>query len=257
MIQHTFSFLPGIGDKREKRLWKSGLLTWDDFLSAASVDFLHPGTKQQHDEILREAQRNIEQLNGCYFARTVKHNEHWRLFSALRDGAVALDIETSGVAAHDGGCVTVVGLYDGFDYTPLVQGINLTRERLAAELSRYRYLITFFGSAFDLPYLHDIYELIIELPHFDLCFSGRRAGLRGGLKKLEERFGIQRDAAVRGFDGFTAVRLWQEALRGSSNALDLLIAYNRCDTVNLFDLAAAVYERLVDQTGIMNYLNRQ
>jgi uncharacterized protein len=257
MIQNTFCFLPGIGAKREKRLWKSGILTWDDFLTTDAFDFISPDNKRHYDTMLREARKNIEQLNVSYFTRNLKHNEHWRLFQLLRGSAVALDIETNGCAAHDGGCVTVVGLYDGFDYTSLVQGVNLTRTKLLAELSRYRYVITFFGSVFDLPYLRDIYGLNIDLPHFDLCFSGRKAGFRGGLKKVEELLGIQRDETVRGFDGFAAVRLWENAERGNKDALELLITYNRCDTVNLFSLADILYERLVLQTGINDFIQQR
>jgi uncharacterized protein len=257
MIQHSFCFLPGIGDRLEKRLWKSGILTWDAFLSADEVDFLSACNKRRYNDMLREARQNMEQLNTSYFARNLKHSEHWRLFQLLRGSAVSLDIETSGGTAHNGGCVTVVGLYDGFDYTALVQGINLTGAKLAAELSRYRYIITFYGTAFDLPYLRAAYGLSIDLPHFDLCFSGRKAGLRGGLKRVEELLGIHRDNSVRDFDGFSAVRLWQEAKQGSRDALELLITYNRCDTVNLFDLAAVIYERLMARTGITEFLLRQ
>jgi len=254
MIHHTFCFLPGIGEKLERRLWKSGILTWDDFLSAGDVDFLTADSKRQYDTMLLQAQEYIEQRNVSYFARHLQNSEHWRLFKVLRDSAVALDIETNGSTAHDGGRVTVVGLYDGFDYTALVQGVNLTRTKLAAELARYRYVITFFGAVFDLPYIREAYGLSIDLPHFDLCFSGRKVGLRGGLKRVEELLGIPRDATVTGFNGFDAVRLWQDAERGNSDALELLITYNRCDTVNLFGLASIIFERLMDRTGIFEYL---
>ena len=39
MIKHTFSILPGIGDKLEKRLWRNGIVTWEDFLAANYIDF--------------------------------------------------------------------------------------------------------------------------------------------------------------------------------------------------------------------------
>ena len=147
----------------------------------------------------------------------------------------------------------MLGLYDGFDYTALVQGKNLSREKLAAELSRYRYIITFFGAVFDLPYLRDVYGLSIDLPHFDLCFGGRRAGLRGGLKKIEKTLGMQREESVAGLDGFDAMRLWHEAQRGNDHALELLITYNRYDTVNLFALADVIYQKLRSRTGIESF----
>ena len=92
------------------------------------------------------------------------------------------------------------------------------------------------------------------MPHFDLCFGARKLGFRGGLKKLEREFGIQREDAVTGIDGYEAVKLWEFARRGSSEALDLLKLYNREDTVNLFNLAIRLYNGLREQTGIEDYL---
>jgi len=257
MITRTFSFLPGIGEKLEKRLWRNNILSWVDFLAAGSVGFLSAERKYFYDGMLMKAQQNLDRGNFPFFAGGLKHGDHWRLFQLLRGKAVALDIETNGGTPDNGGCVTVVGLCDGFDYKALVKGRNLNKHTLEHELSRYSYIITFYGSVFDLPYLRDTYGLNLAMPHFDLCFSGRKAGLRGGLKRVEELLCIQRDESVRGLDGFAAVRLWQEAERGSSEALELLITYNRCDTVNLFDLAAIIYERLMARSGITEYLLRR
>ena len=250
MIKHTFSILPGIGDKLEKRLWRNGIVTSEDFLASNDIEFLSADTKRLYDAILSEALQNLDRGNFSFFAGTLKHGDHWRLFQLVRNRAVALDIETNGGIAGNGGQVTVVGLFDGFDYKALVRGKDLSRGTLAKELSRYSYVITFFGSVFDLPYIREIYGLSFAMPHFDLCFSGRKAGLRGGLKMVEKLLGIQRDESIRGFDGFDAVRLWDDVQRGNAAALELLITYNRYDTVNLFRLADIIYERLFAQTGI-------
>jgi uncharacterized protein YprB with RNaseH-like and TPR domain len=254
MIKNTFSILPGIGEKLERRLWKNGVLSWEDFIAAGSIDFLSNDRKITYNNCLQEALQNLNDSRSTYLSKTLKHSDHWRLFQAFRDKAVALDIETDGKPVNHGGSVTVVGLYDGFDYRSLVRGKNLTGKRLAQELTQYDYIITFYGSVFDLPCLHETFNLTIQVPHFDLCFSGRKTGLRGGLKKVEETLGIYRDASVKGFDGFDAVRLWNEAQNGSDEAMELLLTYNRCDTVNLFSLAEIIFERLVAQTGIASYI---
>jgi uncharacterized protein YprB with RNaseH-like and TPR domain len=97
-------------------------------------------------------------------------------------------------------------------------------------------------------------DVKFDVPHFDICFGSRRIGLKGGLKKLEMDFGIERNEAVKGMDGYDAVKLWEYARRGSKEALELLITYNKEDTVNLFKIADIIYQRLRSQTGIEEYL---
>ena len=94
-----------------------------------------------------------------------------------------------------------------------------------------------------------------DIPHFDLCFAAKRLGLEGGLKKLEQSLGIIRDESVQGLDGYDAVKLWDAYRRGSHDALDRLIAYNREDTVNLMHIASIFYDRLRQSTGIEEYLS--
>jgi uncharacterized protein YprB with RNaseH-like and TPR domain len=93
------------------------------------------------------------------------------------------------------------------------------------------------------------------MPHFDLCFCVKRLGFKGGLKKLEYDLGIARDETVVGLDGYAAVKLWESAKKGSAEALEKLITYNREDTVNLLQIANILYERLKHSTGIEEYLS--
>ncbi|GAB4388264.1 MAG: ribonuclease H-like domain-containing protein [Thermodesulfovibrionales bacterium] len=254
MIRHTFSLLDGIGEKLEKRLWRSGILTWDDFLASGEVDFLSSERKRLLDSALSSALSELDRGNSLYFADNLRSREHWRLFETFRGEAVCLDIETNGRMPWAGGYITVVGLYDGFDYRVLVRGDGLSPERLADELSAYKYLITFYGSAFDVPFLErSVPGLRVGIPHFDLCFGARKLGLKGGLKKIERTMGIAREESVRGMDGYDAVLLWERARRGSDEALELLVAYNREDTVNLMGIAEAVYSGLRGATGIEEF----
>ncbi|MEW6417614.1 MAG: ribonuclease H-like domain-containing protein [Nitrospirota bacterium] len=131
----------------------------------------------------------------------------------------------------------------------------LAQENLKKELSKYKYLITFYGSVFDIPFLKvSMPDLKFDVPHFDICFGSKRIGFKGGLKRLETIFGIERHEAVRGLDGYDAVRLWERARMGSSETLELLTMYNKEDTVNLFKMADIIYQRLRLQTGIVEYL---
>jgi len=250
MIKNSFSILQGVGEKLERRLWANGIRSWDDFLAADEIGFLGLERKRFYDERLHQAASHLDLEDEQYFAKTLRGKEHWRLFPDFRKYAVALDIESNGYTPAAGGYPTVVGLYDGVDYKALVKGQDLTCENLEKELSRYKYLITFFGSGFDVPFLKQTLGVRFTMPHFDLSFAGKQAGLKGGLKKLEDQFGILREDSVRGLNGYDAVKLWKTAKKGDAVALDLLIAYNRCDTVNLFALADRLYGMLRDQSGI-------
>lgn len=256
MIKNTFCILDGIGEKLEKRLWKEGILTWRDFTDADSMLGFSNEKKRLFDESLFHDIAELSIGNAQYFDKRLKRREHWRLFDFFKDNAVCLDIETNGFQPCNGGYVTVVGLYDGYDYKCLIKGENLTTENLNKELERYKCLITFYGAAFDIPFLLRTFKGVkFNIPHFDLCFAAKRLKLNGGLKKLEQGLGIEREESVKGLDGYDAVKLWEFAKRGSSEALDLLIKYNREDTVNLMQIASILYERLRQSTGIEEYLS--
>jgi hypothetical protein len=255
MIRNTFSILPGIGERFEKRLWKNGILTWQDFLDIQEIQYISRPKKSFFDEHLSSAQQELSNANACYFAATIKRREHWRLFEEFRGETAYLDIETNGLMPGNGGYATLIGIYDGFDYKCFVRGVNLTFENLRAELSRYKYLITFYGTGFDIPFLmRSMPGLKFDFPHFDICFGSRKIGFKGGLKKLETLLGIKRDECVKGLNGYDAVKLWEKARKGSKEALDLLRIYNKEDTVNLFEIADVVYRKLKSQTGIEEYL---
>jgi len=255
MIRSTFTILDGIGQKLEKRLWREGIITWVHFLDATTLSFVNHQRKRLFDEALLSAYTELNGGNAEYFECTLKRNEHWRLFEVFKSNAVCLDIETNGLPPGRGGYVTLVGIYDGRDYKCFIRGENLTADALVEELTQYKYLITFYGSVFDIPFLKSCFRrLTCNIPHFDLCFGARRLNLKGGLKRLEQCLGIERREEVRGMDGYDAVLLWRDVRKGKSTALDLLILYNKEDTVNLFSIADTIYGRLKALTGIEDYL---
>lgn len=255
MIRNTFSILNGIGEKMERRLWRDGILTWGDFIETGEIRFISPDRKASFDWSLSTACRKLEERDAPFFAKTVKRREHWRLFDIFRGDALCLDIETNGLLPGRGGYVTVVGLYDGYDWRCLVAGENLTVENLNRELSGYRCLVTFYGASFDIPFLQRTFPGVrFEIPHFDLCFAAKRLGINGGLKKIEALFNIERNEDVKGMDGYDAVKLWELSRRGSSEARRLLLSYNKEDTVNLMRIADILYCRLKQSTGIEEHL---
>ncbi|HZE21251.1 MAG TPA: ribonuclease H-like domain-containing protein, partial [Desulfobaccales bacterium] len=74
-----------------------------------------------------------------------------------------------------------------------------------------------------------------------------RLGFKGGLKKIEPRFGIRRPDEVHGMDGYMAVLLWERYQRGDRGALERLLTYNREDVVNLETLMEAAFQMSREQ----------
>jgi uncharacterized protein YprB with RNaseH-like and TPR domain len=244
MIESTFILLNGIGECTERNLWGHGLRNWRSFLEAPKAPGIGMDRKRLYDDSLRAASHALHAQNARYFARQLKSRDHWRLFQAFRHRAVYLDIETTGGSAIYGD-VTVVGLYADGRMTSLVKDESLTARRLQEELRQYDLIVTFYGSAFDLPYLKARFPgLVLDQPHVDLCFAARRLGLRGGLKHIEMDLGIERASDLHGLTGWDAVRLWEVARRGHEPSRDLLLRYNEADARNLERLAEMLCEQL-------------
>ena len=118
-------------------------------------------------------------------------------------------------------------------------------EALPAAVRPAKLLVTFNGSRFDLPFLRKAFPRFgLDLIHMDLLHPLRRLGFAGGLKSIEEEMGISRSDETTGLRGIDAIRLWHAYERGDDDALDLLLAYNMEDVVNLEPLAEFTYEAL-------------
>ena len=246
-LEATFLHAQGIGAETERRLWDAGILNW---------------TCTQGDRPTRiskarwEAAREIAELSISardrrdvdWFARNLPSSEHWRLLPWLAGNMMYVDIETNG--GYDPEDITVIGLYDGFETTILVEGFDL--ERFPELVADTDLLVTFFGAGFDLPFLRRRFpQTPLDQPHIDLCPTLRRLGLRGGLKAIEGKLGIWRDESVDGLGGMDAVRLWNRwRFHNDSESLELLIRYNREDIVNLEGLLEWALPRLAAEAGL-------
>jgi uncharacterized protein len=249
MLTSTFVFLKGIGPGTERRLWQDGIADWATFLKHPVVSNISSARKSWYDDVLATAQSRLAAGRADFFGTLLKNRDHWRLFDTFRHRALYLDIETTGMSAREGQ-VTVVGLYRNGRMSSLVQGENLTEDRLQDEFEQADVLITFFGSGFDIPFLKTAFpRLNLTKPHFDLCFAARRLGLQGGLKVIERELAIERDPTLQGLDGWDAVNLWQQWRRGDVAARDLLLRYNAADTKNLEPLAELLYGKMVARYG--------
>lgn len=245
MIRRSFIFLDQIGRKLEKSFWGQGILTWEDFLGEEKIKGISPKRKVYYNRRLMLAHKNLYSFNSGFFYDILPKSEHWRLYNFFREDAVYLDIETSGYCNN----VTVVGLYDGNNTKTMVKGINLDWKNLSEELKKYRMIVSFNGSSFDLPILNKCYpDLIPRIPHFDLRFACNRLGLNGGLKSVERQLSIKRPDELDGLQGADAVFLWRAyTSTGHRDYLEKLVKYNEEDIVNLRPIADQVYSMMMEK----------
>lgn len=262
MLSETFLHLMGVGPTLERRLWRSGIRTWED---AFRAETLPAGIMESR--FVSEIAQSIEALNTgklCRLGHMLDSQEHWRSLRFTRDSAdtqprslaelqapriLALDIETTGLAPPNDHVTTVGICGHATDFQPWALVVDQPgwADVLADVMRRTDVLLTFNGRQFDVPFLlksHPTRGLAIPPFHVDLCLLLRRLGLKGGLKRVQVQLGYQREGELADVDGFMAVLLWREYTSGTSGALETLIRYCLEDVVVLLDLACVAYARM-------------
>lgn len=251
MLQQTFIHIPGIGKGTERALWKHGIRSWDD-ADKFEKRFGSVGARlsQKLDEYIPRSRVAVRSRDAAFFERLSTLGEAWRVFPEFADECVYLDIETTGLSAVFD-TITMVGLYDGRRYKVFVEGDNL--QDLPAQLSKYSVVVTFNGAGFDLRFLKLAFpDLKLPPIHIDLRWVSRKLGIKGGLKSVEEKFGLKRAESVEDITGYDATVLWAKHLRGEKSALEQLIQYNTEDVVHLKAIMEIAYDRLSkDATALL------
>ncbi len=244
MIKESFIFLNCIGEKKEKQIWGQGIRDWDSFKKTSVIKGLSQKSKLLYDTQLTQASNALKENNSSFFIDKLEQKHTWRLYEEFKDEACFFDIETTGIKKKDH--IIAAGIFDGLKTKTLISGINFNINTLARELKRYKIIITFNGSSFDIPFLKKRYpSLIPKIPHIDLkhaCFS---AGLKNNLKDIEKRLGITRNPIINKIRGGDVYRLWRMYFAsGDEHYLNLLIEYNEEDAVNLQKIADFVLKKL-------------
>ncbi len=236
MIRQSFIFLDRISAKKEKELWLQGITDWHVFLKTKKIKGISLSVKSYYDRKIREAQQALREGNSCYFTDKLPAIEQWRLYDYFKEDCGYLDIEVD-----SSGRIVVVGISTYFTTTFFVQGANLEKYFLEKELQKYNLLVTFNGSAFDLPRLKKQLGISITVPHIDLKPLCVKLGLKGGLKEVEKHLHLRRPRHLYG----NPVDLWRAFhASGDREYLELLLEYNREDVENLRAVMEKVYAHL-------------
>ena len=245
MLESTFQHLPGVGEKSEAKLWAKGVTSWQTLIENGGVGrSLHAG--------VLESMGRLEDLDHNYFRKMIPGSLTWRAFESFRDHACFLDIETTGLSPERHK-VTTVCIHSPKETLSFISGENM--DELGSALAGYKYIASFNGARFDLPFLTRSLRLKFPQIHLDLMYPLKRLGYSGGLKNIEKQLGLTREAD--GVTGYDAVRLWKAYKSnriievagrkvGGEKALDLLVEYNREDTVNLETLCDFAVGKLTE-----------
>jgi len=157
------------------------------------------------------------------------------IYSSMKHRAY-LDVETTGLSWHYNELTVIgIGLEKGrrIEVIQLIEN-DLYDEKLVEILENVDEIYTYNGSRFDLPFINTRLGVDLKqcVKHTDLMYDCWRHELKGGLKAVERKLGI--DRKLKNVDGYMAVQLWWDYVNNSSQeSLKTLLDYNQEDVVNL------------------------
>ncbi|PIU22131.1 MAG: hypothetical protein COT14_02755 [Candidatus Diapherotrites archaeon CG08_land_8_20_14_0_20_30_16] len=156
-----------------------------------------------------------------------------------------MDIETTGLSSEHNH-ITLIGLHSSDATSVYIDTQN--HKKACQDIDKCRYLVTFNGNRFDLPFINKHYGLQCNFKSIDLMYLFWQMGYYGGLKKVEQQLGLSRMSEVEGMKGSEAVTLWHKYKAGNQEALNKLVNYNIEDIVNLEVLFNFALQRAQNNT---------
>lgn len=145
-----------------------------------------------------------------------------------------LDIETSGLSpANDE--ITIIGLLCNNTFEQFIKNVNLKACYVDEFIAKHEptEVVGYNSNKFDIPFMESFgIETLYNLKQTDLMIQCHSLNLKGGLKKVEQILGIERQHEVLNF--FQQKALWKKWINNNSwNDLDRLLLYNKDDVINL------------------------
>lgn len=247
MLEKRFRLFHGVGDKTERRLWSSGIETWDHVLEESNPGWVRGKIWDSLNEEIPKLQAAIDEDDITTLNNYLDSKTDWCAIPNFLGRIAFLDIETTGLSP-DLDQITTIAVYDGQNVHNFVKGENLSE--FPAYIQNFPAIATYYGKCFDVPFIEYHFNIEIRALHFDLCFLLRRLKLTGGLKKVERKVGLSR-GNLASLDGYKAVIMWYRYKRTENpKYLETLLAYNNEDAINLEYLLHYAYNHLIDAKDI-------
>ena len=249
MLKNSFIQLRGIGEKKEKSIWKAGILDWDNYILYNKI-FCNNYRKIGQFSDIEKCIDNLKKRNAKYFYNILPSSESWRLYKEFQNNSLYVDIETNGGDFYSG-YITTIATYDGKDIRYYINGRNL--DDFIDDISDYKILITYNGKLFDIPYIENYFNIKLDHGQIDLRYTLNSLGYKGGLKSCEKQLGLNRNGLDH-VDGFFAIHLWNDFYyNANQKALETLLAYNIEDCINLEKLMQTAFNMKVDKLGFKSF----
>ena len=145
-----------------------------------------------------------------------------------------LDIETTGLSPMKDD-ITIIGLLCGDTFEQFTKNINLKAYYVDEFIMMHEptEVVGYNSNRFDIVFMEQFgVETLANLKQTDLMIQCHNLNLKGGLKKVEQILGIERQHEPLNF--FQQKALWKKWINTNDwSALDRLLAYNKEDVLNL------------------------
>ncbi len=244
---NSFTFVKGIGLKTETTLRELGINCWNDVIKKQRPELFPKQKWQALWNGVKSVIGALKILDVSQLTSLIPKVQHWKMIPNFIDRIAYLDIETTGLSPQYS-YITTIAVYDGKRVHDFVRGDNLND--FPKFISKFPAIVTFYGKAFDIPFIKQEMGIDFNQIHFDLCFLLRGLGIKGGLKRIEKRFGISR-GSLEDLDGYTAVLLWKKFKKSQKKEyLETLLAYNNEDVINLEFLLYKTYNLLIEKEQV-------
>ena len=241
---NSFTFVKGIGVKTETTLRELGIYCWNDVIKKQRPQLFPKQKWYALWDGINSAVEALKILDISQLTKLIPKIQHWKMIPNFIDRIAYLDIETTGLSPHYSH-ITTIAVYDGTKVHDFIRDDNL--DEFPSFISKFPAITTFYGKAFDIPFIRQEMGIDFNQIHFDVCFLLRRLKIKGGLKRIEKRFGISR-GALEDLDGYSAVLLWKKFKKTKKKEyLETLLAYNNEDVINLEFLLHQAYNLLIEK----------